>query len=209
MPPRPETGHSRRNPASRKAILDAAFGLVAEVGYSKLGIEAIAARAGVGKQTIYRWWPSKGAVLLDAYLAHTQGDAGDEAALPDTGDLRADLVAVLQATVAELRDPTFAVPLRALTVAVLEDPELAAEYEHRLDAPMREMKKARLRAAQSAGQLPDDLDLDVAVDMLFAPVAQKWSTTGEPPSEDYVRTLVETVLAGLTRSAEGIPSSSM
>lgn len=203
MPPRPETGHSRRNPASRKAILDAAFGLVAEVGYSKLGIEAIAARAGVGKQTIYRWWPSKGAVLLDAYLAHTQGDAGDEAALPDTGDLRADLVAVLQATVAELRDPTFAVPLRALTVAVLEDPELAAEYEHRLDAPMREMKKARLRAAQSAGQLPDDLDLDVAVDMLFAPVAQKWSTAGEPPSDGYVRTLVETVLSGLTRPSEG------
>ncbi len=94
-------------------------------------------------------------------------------------------------------------------MAVLEDPELAAEYEHRLDAPMRDMKKARLRAAQSAGQLPDDLDLGVAVDMLFAPVAQKWSTTGEPPSEDYVRTLVETVLAGLTRSAEGIPSSSM
>ena len=209
MPAFPEAGHSRRNPASRKAILDAAFELVAEVGYSKLGIEAIAARAGVGKQTIYRWWPSKGAVLLDAYLARTQGDAGDEAALPDSGDLRADLIAVLQATVAELRDPTFAVPLRALTVAVLEDPELAAEYEHRLDAPMREMKKARLRAAQNAGQLPDDLDLDVAVDLLFAPVAQKWSATGELPSEDYVRTLVETVLAGLTRSAEGIPSTGM
>ncbi|UTM35556.1 TetR/AcrR family transcriptional regulator [Rhodococcus pyridinivorans] len=209
MPPRPETGHSRRSPASRKAILDAAFDLVTEVGYSKLGIEAIAARAGVGKQTIYRWWPSKGAVLLDAYLAHTQGDAGDEASLPDTGDLRADLVAVLQATVAELRDPTFAVPLRALTVAVLEDPGLAAEYEHRLDAPMREMKKARLRAAQSAGQLPDDLDLDVAVDMLFAPVAQKWSTAGEPPSDDYVRTLVETVLSGLTRPSEGDRSADL
>lgn len=197
MSSRAELRSSRRNPASRRAILEAAFDLVAEVGYSKLSIEAIAARAGVGKQTIYRWWPSKGAVLLDAYLERTRGDAGDEAALPDSGDLRADLIAVLEAAVAELRDPAFAVPLRALTVAVLEDPELAAEYEHRLDAPMRELKKARLRAAQRAGQLPSDLDLDVAVDMLFAPVAQRWSSTGEPPSDDYVRTLVETVLSGL------------
>lgn len=198
-----------RSEKARRAVLEAMRTALAEDSYAAVTIEGLAAEAGVSKQTIYRWWPSKGAVLLDAYLAHTQGDAGDEAALPDTGDLRADLVAVLQATVAELRDPTFAIPLRALTVAVLEDPDLAAEYEHRLDAPMREMKKARLRAAQSAGQLPDDLDLDVAVDMLFAPVAQKWSTAGEPPSDGYVRTLVETVLSGLTRPSEGDRSADL
>lgn len=60
---------TRRSDRSRRAILDAALTLVGEVGYNKLTIEAIAARAGVGKQTIYRWWPSKAAVLLDASLA--------------------------------------------------------------------------------------------------------------------------------------------
>ncbi|MFI6392252.1 TetR/AcrR family transcriptional regulator [Nonomuraea sp. NPDC050540] len=59
---------TRRNEASRQAILTAAFDLVGEIGYSKLSVEGIASRAGVGKQTIYRWWPSKGAVLLDALL---------------------------------------------------------------------------------------------------------------------------------------------
>lgn len=195
---------TRRNPASRTAILGAAFDLVTEVGYAKLSIEAIATRAEVGKQTIYRWWPSKGAVLLDAYLAHTQGDAGDEAALPDTGDLETDLVTALQATVAELRDPRFAVPLRALTVAVLEDPKLAEEYGIRLDQPTRELKKERLRSAQRAGQLPTALDLDVAIDLLFAPLAQQWLLGGEPPSDTYARSLVETVLSGLQNGARTI-----
>ena len=60
---------TRRSERSRQAILTATADLLGEVGYSKLAVEAIAARAGVGKQTIYRWWPDKGAVVLDAYLA--------------------------------------------------------------------------------------------------------------------------------------------
>ncbi|MFD3570518.1 TetR/AcrR family transcriptional regulator, partial [Streptomyces sp. NPDC058667] len=59
---------SRRSERSRRAIFDAALALVTETGYAKTTIEGIAARAGVGKQTIYRWWPSKAAVLLDAFL---------------------------------------------------------------------------------------------------------------------------------------------
>ncbi|MEU7604799.1 TetR/AcrR family transcriptional regulator, partial [Streptomyces sp. NPDC041003] len=84
---------TRRSDRSRRAILDAALTLVGEVGYNKLTIEAIAARAGVGKQTIYRWWPSKAAVLLDASLA-LAGDAETEGGwtgFPDTGDLAGDL----------------------------------------------------------------------------------------------------------------------
>ncbi|MEV4089583.1 helix-turn-helix domain-containing protein, partial [Nonomuraea fuscirosea] len=77
---------ARRSERSRQAILDAARELVSEVGYAKLTIEAIAARAGVGKQTIYRWWPSKGAVVLDAFLALSEAGPGRSMALPDTGD---------------------------------------------------------------------------------------------------------------------------
>src|SRR3954468_16171811 len=92
---------ARRSQRSRRAIYDAALALVAEAGYQKTTIEGIAARAGVGKQTIYRWWPSRAAVLLEAFvdLNERAAEAVGEiaAAIPDTGDLVADLKLVLRA----------------------------------------------------------------------------------------------------------------
>ncbi|GAA3090308.1 TetR/AcrR family transcriptional regulator [Streptosporangium carneum] len=187
---------SRRSDASRRAILAAAFDLVGEVGYAKLSIEGIAARAGVGKQTIYRWWPSKGAVLFDAFLMLGEGADG-EAALPDTGDLESDLKAVLRATVAELNDPRYDEPMRALSTEIAHDPELAAAYLERLDRPMRELKKHRLRAAQRAGHLAEDLDLDVAVDMLWGPLLNRWLQRTGPLTPEYADNVVETALNGL------------
>ncbi|GIH77842.1 TetR/AcrR family transcriptional regulator [Planobispora longispora] len=193
---RPSSNPARRSEASRRAILTAAFELVGEVGYAKLSIEGIAARAGVGKQTIYRWWPSKGTVLLDAFLMLSGGQDG-EAALPDTGDLEADLKTVLRATVAELNDPRYDEPMRALATEIAHDPELAAAYSERLDGPMRELKKERLRAAQRAGQLALDLDLDVAVEMVWGPLLNRWLQRGGPLTPGYADSVVETALNGL------------
>jgi AcrR family transcriptional regulator len=185
----------RRSEASRRAILTAAFELVGEIGYQRLTIEGIAARAGVGKQTIYRWWPSKGAVLFDAFLALSEDPDGDPA-LPDTGDLAADIKLVLRATVAELVDPRYDRPMRALTAAMLDDPELQAEYEQRLEAPIRQIKRDRLAAARDAGQLPADVDLDLAVDLLWSPLWSRWQNRGEL-TPAFADALVDTVLAGL------------
>jgi len=184
---------TRRNERSRRAILDAALELAGVLGYQKLTIEAVAARAGVGKQTIYRWWPSKGAVLFDALLARTQDT---EDGLPDTGDLAADLKTVLRATVTEFADPAFAGPIRALTVELAQDPELAEQYQQRLDRPMRELKKARLRAAQDAGELRADADLDVLADLLFTPVAQRWLLRTGPLTPEYADAVVDHALHG-------------
>ncbi|MFC4058485.1 TetR/AcrR family transcriptional regulator [Planomonospora corallina] len=189
-------GAARRSESSRRAILTAAFELVQEVGYAKLSVEGIAARAGVGKQTIYRWWPSKGAVLFDAFLMLSEGADG-EAALPDTGDLEADLKTVLRATVAELNDPRYGEPMRALSTEITHDPELAAVYAERLDGPMKEIKKERLRSAQRAGQLAADLDLDLAVEMLWGPLQNRWLQRGGPLTPEYADRLVETALNGL------------
>ncbi|WP_030508458.1 TetR/AcrR family transcriptional regulator [Microbispora rosea] len=189
-------GTKRRSETSRRAILTAAFELVGEVGYAKLSIEGIAARAGVGKQTIYRWWPSKGAVLFDAFLMLSEGE-DDSAALPDTGDLEADLKAVLRATVAELNDPRYDEPMRALNTEILHDPALAAAYAERLDGPMKELKRQRLRSAQRAGQLSGDLDLDVAIEMLWGPLLNRWLQRGGPLTPEYADTVVETALHGL------------
>ncbi len=191
---------ARRSEASRRAILAAAFDLVGEVGYAKLTIEAIAARAGVGKQTIYRWWPSKGAVLFDAFLAMSEGPDGAQAAqaaLPDTGDLEADLKAVLRATVEEFNDPRIDLPTRALTGEIVHDTQLAVAYAERLHAPVHEMKRRRLRAAQEAGELAPDADLDVVVDMIWAPILQRWLLRSGPLTAEYADRVVETALAGL------------
>jgi AcrR family transcriptional regulator len=187
---------SRRNESSRRAILTAAFELVGEVGYAKLSIEGIAARAGVGKQTIYRWWPSKGAVLFDAFLMLSEGEEGETGELPDTGDLEADLKAVLRATVAELRDERYDLPMRALNSEMMHDAELARSYAERLEAPMREMKKVRLRKAVEAGQL-SDVDLDMVIDVIWSPITVRWMHRSGPLTEEFADTVVETALAGL------------
>ncbi|QLQ38055.1 TetR/AcrR family transcriptional regulator [Micromonospora robiginosa] len=188
---------ARRRETSRRAILTAAFDLLQEVDYAKVSIEGIASRAGVGKQTIYRWWPSKGAVVFDAFLMLSESPEGGPVRLPDTGDLTADLTEVLRATVAELTDPRYEPPMRALATEIAHDAELAAAYAERLDGPLREAKRERLRRAQRAGQLADDLDLDVAVDLIWGPVFQRWLHRAGPLTTDWTDRLVTTALDGL------------
>ncbi|ONI78758.1 TetR family transcriptional regulator [Actinosynnema sp. ALI-1.44] len=186
---------SRRSETARRAILTAALDLVGKVGYAKLTIEGIATAAGVGKQTIYRWWPSKGSILFDAFLSLTTDE--QEGVLPDTGDLAADMKLVLRATVDELREPSYDLPMRALHTEIVHDPALAADYAQRLDEPMRELKRDRLRAAQRAGQVAEDVDLDVAIDLLFGPILNRWLQRTGPLTHEYVDQVVDTALRGL------------
>ncbi|WCD86173.1 putative HTH-type transcriptional regulator [Streptomyces xanthophaeus] len=190
---------TRRSDRSRRAILDAALTLVGEVGYNKLTIEAIAARAGVGKQTIYRWWPSKAAVLLDASLA-LAGEAGEEAdwtGFPDTGDLAADLKHVLRATVDEFNDEKYEAPARALTAAGATDPELGARFTEQLLEPQLALYEARLRTAQEAGQLAPDADLRLTVETLVGPLMHRWLLRTAPLTHAFADALVDQVLRGV------------
>jgi AcrR family transcriptional regulator len=183
---------ARRSERSRRAVLDAARDLISELGYAKVSIEAIAARAGVGKQTIYRWWPSKGAVIFDSFLALSEGTEGMR--LPDTGDLRADLQAVMRATVAEFADPAFEAPIRALNTEIISDPALATLYREKLAGPVDEVKKERLRSAQQAGQLAADADFDLVLEVLYAPLYQRWLHRSGPLTPEYADALVEITL---------------
>ncbi|MER5811624.1 TetR/AcrR family transcriptional regulator [Streptomyces sp. NPDC002033] len=189
---------TRRSDRSRRAILDAALALVGEVGYNKLTIEAIAARAGVGKQTIYRWWPSKAAVLLDASLA-LAGEApeGGAWAFPDTGDLAADLKTVLRATVDEFADERYAAPARALAAAGATDPELGARFTERLLEPQLALYETRLRGARDASLLPADTDLRLVVEMLVGPLTYRWLMRTGPLAHAHADALVDAVLHGV------------
>ncbi|MEU9831903.1 TetR/AcrR family transcriptional regulator [Streptosporangium sp. NPDC048047] len=188
---------ARRSQRSRQAILTAARELISEVGYAKLTIEAIAARAEVGKQTIYRWWPSKGAVVLDAFLALSESGPEQDMALPDTGDLEADLKTVMRATVAEFADPAFERPIRALNTEIINDPALTAMYLEKLAGPVDEAKKARLRSAQRAGQLAAGADLDLALELLYAPLYQRWLLRSGPLTAQYADALVDAFLKAM------------
>jgi AcrR family transcriptional regulator len=186
---------TRRSERSRQAILTATADLLGEVGYTKLAVEAIAARAGVGKQTIYRWWPDKGAVVLDAYLALVGADG--DLAFPDSGDLEADLRMVLGSTVDALADPVFEQRYRALLTAIHDDAELASALLDRLLKPWLEATKQRLRVAQQAGQIRK-VDLDVAAELLYGPVYYRWLLRTGPISRHYVDALVAMTLRALT-----------
>ncbi|MGV9269859.1 TetR/AcrR family transcriptional regulator [Kitasatospora sp. NPDC003701] len=186
----------RRSERSRQAVLTAAAELVAEVGFGKLTIEAIAARAGVGKQTIYRWWPSKGAVVFDAFQAANE-DASGSLALPDTGDLAADLRTVLRPTADQLADPGFGNTGRGLISEYLRDPALLREYRQRLLDPLLEVTKARLHSAREAGQLAADADLDLAVELLYGPMYYRWLHGLGPLDHAYADRLVDAALRAL------------
>ncbi|MGW1884268.1 TetR/AcrR family transcriptional regulator [Streptomyces sp. NPDC001970] len=188
---------SRRSERSRRAIYDAALSLVGEVGYTRTTIEGIAARAGVGKQTIYRWWPSKAAVLLEAFLDRAEQAAQGEPELPDTGDLEADLKLVLRATVDELNSPPYDAPARALAAESVVDPALGAEFVHRLLEPSLQLYVRRLRAAQDAGHVRPGVDPRIALELLVGPLAHRWLLRTLPLTHEYADKIVEYALYGL------------
>ena len=118
-------------------------------------------------------------------------------ALPDTGDLEADLQLVLRATVAELTDPRYDAPMRALAVEIAHDDALAGLWAERVDEPLRQGKLARLRSAQRSGELPGDLDLELAADLIWGPLQHRWLLRTGPLTPEYSDAVVSASLSGL------------
>ncbi|TLQ46377.1 TetR/AcrR family transcriptional regulator [Streptomyces marianii] len=197
MPQSRKPDSSRRSERSRRAIYDAALALVGEVGYTRTTIEGIAARAGVGKQTIYRWWPSKAAVLLEAFLDVAEQAARGEHELPDTGDLEQDLKLVLRATVDELNSPVYDAPARALAAESVVDPALAARFVEKVLEPQLELYVHRLRGAQDVGQASPGVDPRIALELLVGPLAHRWLLRTLPLTHEYADRVVEYALHGL------------
>ncbi|MFG2885245.1 TetR/AcrR family transcriptional regulator [Streptomyces sp. NPDC048297] len=201
MVKKPAPDATRRSDKSRRAIYAAALDLVGEVGYPRTTVEGIAARAGVGKQTIYRWWPSKAAVLLEAFLdlsVQAAREAGQEPyVVPDTGDLAADLKAVLRITVDQLVDPRFEVPSRALAAEGVVNEPLGREFVGKLLEPQLQLYVDRLRSAQDTGEVRAGVDPRIALELFVSPLAQRWLQRTGPITYDYTDTLVDYALHGI------------
>lgn len=132
---------------TRAKVHAAALSLALDAnGTGMLTMEGIAGRAGVSKQTVYRSWPSTGAVLFDALLARTADDSG-RVVVPNSGDLTSDLLALATGMIEELTDPTEEALLRAVTADLQSDAALAAQYRELLLGPQLSAISARLDEA--------------------------------------------------------------
>jgi len=193
-PRRPHTGR-RRNDAAKEAILDAAFRLLSDPGTGTAGltIEAIAAEAGVGRQTIYRWWPSKGAVLADALARYARVVVPER----DTGSFARDLAAFLVDSFAGLADRGYAGRLRQI-VAAAQDDEHVARVLSEFTAVRRAALRTLLERGRDAGELAPDADLDMLVDMAYGVLYYRLLVGHAPLDEAAARSLA----AELTRSGQ-------
>ena len=180
----------RRNEQARLAVLHAADDLLAERGFAGLTIEGIAARAGVAKQTIYRWWPSKVEVLLDTLIEDSQ----QELIVPDTGSAITDARQYLRRLAAFITDDPAGKVLLALIGEAQHDAAMASVFHTLYLDPRRRSERAMLARGVASGELPPDLDLDRALDALLGPVFYRALVTGGPISAPFTDQLVSEVL---------------
>ncbi|WFF03728.1 TetR/AcrR family transcriptional regulator [Micromonospora sp. WMMD964] len=185
-----------RSEAAREAVLQAADDLVAEIGYAKVTIEGIASRAGVAKQTIYRWWRSKTDILVDAFIA----DSAQELTLPDTGAFRTDLRAHLDELVRFLEVSDSGAVFRALVGQAQHDPELAARLRAEVLPQLRARDRVPFDRAAARGELPADADVDLLIDQAVGPIHFRVLVTGEPVTPALLDALV-------TRAGRGQPGA--
>ena len=184
-------GRPRSEDAGR-AIMDAALSLFAESGPEGLCIEKVAARAGVGKATIYRRWPGKEDLLLDALAALRV-----PLPQPKGKSVRSDLVALLEALCRESADPRRARQFALLHGEGANYPRLIARYNETVVEPRREVIRSVLRRGVGTGELREGIDIEAAMFMLSGAVLIRSRFGLQPIEEGYARRVVDELLRGL------------
>jgi AcrR family transcriptional regulator len=190
-----------RSPEADRAILAAALDLLASRGLAAMSIEEVAARAGVGKATIYRRWPSKGLLALDAFVAAFR----EQQPLPDTGTLRGDLVAALTAWVRLVTQTPMGPMLTGLIAEAQNDPSLRAAWRERVLEPLRSQHRVMLDRAVARGELPATVDQEVILDLFFGAAQHRLLLGHLPLTDDFIRSVVDMILDGIRpRLARGL-----
>ncbi len=190
VPPEPGDTRRRSEPA-RAAILAASWELFAELGLRDLTIEAIANRAGVGKTTIYRWWPTKAAVVLDALHGHFNTTIG----FPDTGSAREDLRRQLRSVI-KLLGTSPGKAYLALIAESQHDPALATALAERYIAARRSAATDVIDRGIARGELRAGLDPAAAIDLLYGALYYRLLVSHDPPTPSYADTLIEQTFQG-------------
>jgi AcrR family transcriptional regulator len=184
-----------RRPADevRADVLRAVGQLLLTEGSADVTFERVAREAGVSKTTLYKWWPSRGALALDGYFHAVEPTL----AFPDTGDVRADLIAQLRAFVQVMTQTPGGKVLAQLIGQAQTDQDLATAYRALYSTERRRLAGERLRTAQESGQLRADVDVQVVVDQLWGAIYHRLLIPDEPVTDEFVLALVHNLLDGI------------
>jgi len=194
----PAPGGGRRRRASsdvEDAILTATLEVLDETGFADLTVEAVAARAGAAKTAVYRRWPSKVPLVVDALIrTHAPPE------VPDTGDLRTDMITLWHNAAGGLRSIERLLPV--VTAYLSTDSEVMAQLRDRYFRPrLQALHDTVIAHAVARGEIRADADPELAFDILFAPLVYRL-LRGNPPDDEIISRLTTLALQGLQPQAE-------
>jgi AcrR family transcriptional regulator len=181
-----------RSERAHRAILQAANELLESGGFASVTVEAIAERAGVSKATIYRWWPNRAAVVMDGFLS----TVSSEVPFPHTGHARED-IRIHMRRLAEAFSGKMGRTVAALIAEGQTDPELAEALRSRWLSVRRAEAKEILELGIERGELRDDIDPEVAVDVLYGPIYYRMLVSHAPLEGDFADALADHIFSGL------------
>jgi AcrR family transcriptional regulator len=180
-----------RSEQARVAILRSALKLLGKNGFSGLTIEAVAAHAGVGKATVYRWWPNKAALIADAFASSTTRRLH----FPDTGSVRTDMSQQMRQVIKVFRSRRGRI-LAAILAAGQSDRGVITAFRERFMKPRRQEAYATLRRGILRGELRKNVDMDLLLDSLYGPIYMRFLIRHDKLTSDFVDHLCEMVLGG-------------
>lgn len=185
MPGRP------RSESARRAILSSTLRLLRHVGFSELSIESIAADANVGKATVYRWWPDKGALVVDAFASSVK----KRLSFPDTGSVHTDMSLQMNHVVELFRSRRGQI-VAALIGGGQTDPELIEAFRERFVRPRRMDAYETLRRGIERGELPRNADLDLILDSLYGAIYMRFLIWKDGLNEEFIKQVCRLVING-------------
>ena len=193
-PATPRRGRGRR-PADevRADVLRTVGELLLREGMAAVTFDGIARASGVSKTTIYKWWPSAGALALDGYFHAVE----PMLAFEDTGDIRADLTRQLHSFARVMTQTAGGRVLTEIIGRAQSDADLARAYRELYSSERRRLAVARMQKAVEAGQIRGDVDLQVLVDQLWGAVYHRLLIPDEPVTEAFVDALIDNLLRGI------------
>jgi AcrR family transcriptional regulator len=187
-----------RSETARRAVLAAAAELLLARGLSAVSMDAVAERAGVSKATIYRWWPTKETLALDALYTEWAAASPPPA---DTGSLRGDLLSLLRPWARLASGRPYGRVIAALLTEAQTDPAFSGEYRRRVLEPRRDRARAIFARAVARGEIPDDTKTEVALDLLYGPLYHRLLHGHAPLDDRFVEEVIDMALTGIKRSA--------
>jgi AcrR family transcriptional regulator len=176
-----------------REILDAALEVLAEVGYDRLTMDAVAQRAKASKATLYRRWNSKATLVVDALASQKASPP-----VPDSGDLRTDLLTAF-CGMGGLTDHDTTQTFGAVMTALSTDPEFAAEFRTRVLKPKAQLSRMIYQRAVDRGEVRDDLDLDLVAPALAGIVLHRLFVMGETPGPTLIEHVIDQIILPAVR----------